>query len=111
MRILWVDRLVELRCAERVVTALDLPADEAIFAFHFPLRPVLPASALLESFAQAATILLETSYAFRRKALPGYFTSARFHRGIWPGAQLVIELVAEQWGPEGAVLKGTRSGW
>jgi 3-hydroxyacyl-[acyl-carrier-protein] dehydratase len=106
MRVLWVDRLLELRFAERVVTALELPADDPIFAHHFPLRPVLPASVLLEAFAQAATILLETSHAFRRKAIPGYFTAAKFRRAIRPGARLVIEMLVEQWSPEGAVLRG-----
>ena len=106
MRFLWVDRVVELHRERRIVVALDVTRDEALFAHHFPLRPMFPASLLFESAAQGGTILLETSLGFTRKALPGYIASAKFYRAIGPGDALRIELDAEQWSEDAAVLDG-----
>jgi hypothetical protein len=66
---------------------------------------VLPASALLESFAQLGTILIETSHGFVLKALPGYLSSAKFYRPVIPGAEVRLEVVVEQWNDQGAVLR------
>jgi len=106
MRHLFVDHVLELACRRRVVATLALPADEEVFALHFPANPVLPASMLMESFAQTATVLLEVSSGFTRKALPGYIKNAKFHRPVRPGANLVLEMEVEQWSDEGAVLHG-----
>jgi 3-hydroxyacyl-[acyl-carrier-protein] dehydratase len=105
MRFLWVDRVVELHRARRIVAALEIPRGGALFAHHFPLRPMFPASLLFESAAQAGTILLETSLGFRRKALPGYIAAAKFYRAIVPGDSLLIEIDAEQWSEDAAVLE------
>src|SRR6185503_6738831 len=57
--------------------------------------PIVPASLLFESFAQAATCLLETSCAFRLKAVPGFVHSAKFHRPVVPGHELKIQVSVE----------------
>lgn len=106
MRHLFVDHVVELACRKRVVATLELAADEEVFAEHFPANPVLPASMLLESFAQTATVLLEVSSGFTRKGLPGFIRNAKFHRPVKPGARILIELDVEQWSDEGALLHG-----
>lgn len=106
MRVLWIDRVLVLVRARRIHARLELAPDEPIFSGHFPLRPTLPASVLLESFAQAGTFLLEPSFGFTRKALPGFYTNAKFHRAVEPGAAVEIEFVADHWGPDGALLRG-----
>ena len=106
MRLLFVDHVLELVCRRRVVAALTLSADEEVFALHFPANPVLPASMLMESFAQTATVLLEVSSGFTRKGLPGFIQNAKFRRPVRPGARLVIEMDVDQWNDEGAVLQG-----
>jgi 3-hydroxyacyl-[acyl-carrier-protein] dehydratase len=105
MRLLWVDRVLELERAARALAILELSPEEPTLRYHFPLRPLLPASALIECFAQVGTILLETSHGFTRKALPGYLSSAKFYRPVVPGADVRIEVVAEQWSHQGAVLR------
>lgn len=105
MRLLWVDRVLELTRAARTLAVLELSSQEPTLRYHFPRRPLLPASALLECFAQAGTILLETSHGFTRKALPGYLSSAKFYRPVVPGAEVRLEVVAEQWNDQGAVLR------
>jgi hypothetical protein len=67
---------------------------------------MLPASALLESFAQTATILLETSGDFTRKAFPAYMTGARFPRPARPPAPLRLTMRVSQQSEDGAVLEG-----
>ena len=106
MRHLYVDHVVELACRRRVVTTLALAPDEEVFAVHFPGNPVLPASMLMESFAQAATVLLEVSSGFTRKGLPGFFQNAKFHRPVKPGPPVTIEMNVEHWSDEGALLQG-----
>ena len=88
MRLLFVDHVLELVCRRRVVAALTLSADEEVFALHFPANPVLPASMLMECFAQTATVLLEVSSGFTRKGLPGFIQNAKFRRPVKPGARL-----------------------
>lgn len=106
MRLLFVDHVLELACRRRVVTILALSAEEEVFRNHFPANPILPASMLMECFAQAATVLLEASSGFTLKGLPGFIQNAKFRRSVRPGAPLVIEMDAEQWSDEGAVLRG-----
>ena len=106
MQFLWLDRVVKLHCAKSIVTALDIPRDEALFVHHFPLRPMFPASLLFESVAQAGTALIESSLGFTRKALPGYIAAAKFYRAIGPGDSLMVALEAESWGEDAAVLAG-----
>lgn len=105
MRLLYLDRVLRLEWRTRIVASVEFPADDPVFLQHFPGRPVVPASQLMESFAQAGTVLLETGFGFRRKALPGYILNAKFHRTADPGV-LTIEMDTEQWSDEGAVLRG-----
>jgi 3-hydroxyacyl-[acyl-carrier-protein] dehydratase len=106
MRRLFVDRVIELRRRRRVVAELELAPDEEIFSWHFPANPILPASLLMECFAQAGTVLIEVSSGFTRKGLPGYYQNAKFSRPVKPGAVVTIELDAESWSDEGALLLG-----
>ena len=105
MRLLYVDHVKRLRRAESIEATLLLSPDERIFSFHFPGNPMLPASLLIECFAQAATILLETTSGFTRKAFPGYIRDAKFHRPIRPAHPTDIQVHVEQWAEEGALLR------
>jgi 3-hydroxyacyl-[acyl-carrier-protein] dehydratase len=95
-----------LEHARRVVATLELPADLEVFAHHFPGNPMLPASTLMEGFAQTASILLETSSRFEMKALPGFVREAKFRRVIRPGLLLTMEMVVEQWHEDAVLLRG-----
>ncbi len=109
MGLLVVDRVAELQYRRRVVVISELSPDEEMFAWHFPANPILPASLLIEYFAQAATILIETSSGFTRKGLPGFIQGAKFHRPVRPEGSLLVEMDAEQWSEEGALLRGRAS--
>ncbi len=105
MRYLFIDRVTSLVYRERIAAVVAFAPDDPIFQWHFPGRPVVPASQLVEAFAQAGTILVETSLAFTRKAMPGFLRGAKFHRAVGPGP-LEIEMIVEQWSGEAAVLHG-----
>jgi 3-hydroxyacyl-[acyl-carrier-protein] dehydratase len=105
VRLLFVDRVTHLTYRTRIAASVEFAPDDPLFAHHFPGRPLVPASQLLESFAQTATILLETGLGFRRKAIPAFILNAKFHRGTGPGT-VAIEMETEQWSDEGAVVRG-----
>jgi 3-hydroxyacyl-[acyl-carrier-protein] dehydratase len=106
VRLLYVDRVVRLHRDQVVETLLDLSDQDDVFRYHFPGNPMLPASILIESFAQAGTIVLETSSGFTRKAFPGYIASARFPRPVRPSAPVRIRMEVRQLSEDGAVLGG-----
>ena len=104
---LFVDRVRRLVKNEEIVACRDLLPSEEIFAHHFPGRPMMPASLLIEAAAQAATILLEVGNEFRDKAFVGYVSQAKFRRVVVPGHEMVIRMMATSVRSDGAVLRGT----
>jgi 3-hydroxymyristoyl/3-hydroxydecanoyl-(acyl carrier protein) dehydratase len=106
VRVLFIDRVLEFHHRERIVARVDLSADEALFSLHFPANPILPASALLEAFAQAATILIEVESRFTLKALPAYIQNAKFIRPVRPAGPVQLDLSVEHWSEDAALLRG-----
>jgi 3-hydroxyacyl-[acyl-carrier-protein] dehydratase len=107
MLFVFVDRVRSLQRRTSIEVTVPLSPGDPIFAVHFPARPMLPASLLLEAFAQAATILIETSSEFRLKAFPAFIRSAKFHRVVPPtGPPLRIRMDADQWEDDGSILRG-----
>jgi 3-hydroxyacyl-[acyl-carrier-protein] dehydratase len=105
LRTYWLDRVLSIVPQRSIVAELDLPPDDEIFRHHFPGNPMLPGSALLEAFAQTASLLLETDRRLQCKVVPGYILGARFLRPIRPGV-LRLEIVVEQSDDDGAVVRG-----
>ncbi len=60
----------------------SLDAGMPLLRAHFPLRPMLPGSILIESFAQLGSLLLEASLGFAKKALPVWIEGVRFRRAV-----------------------------
>jgi 3-hydroxyacyl-[acyl-carrier-protein] dehydratase len=104
VRLILIDRVVRLERDHRIA-AMSLPSLTLdALSFHFPARAVLPASLLIESFAQAATILLEVSAEFRTKAIPAIIENAKFSREVVPGHELKIEAEIDQRREDGALV-------
>ena len=101
-----LDRVHRLERAKRIVASRGVSLSDDLFAEHFPGNPILPASLVFESFAQAATCLLEVSSGFLSKAVPGFVNAAKFHRAVIPGYELSIEMSVESSAAEGALLSG-----
>lgn len=106
MNFVFVNRVQALRRKASIEATVPLSPSDPIFAVHFPANPMLPASLLLEAFAQAGTILIETSCDFRLKAFPAFIRSAKFHRAIRPTGPLSIRMDVEQWEEDASILRG-----
>lgn len=106
MSFLFVDRVWELERDRSIVAARQISVGEEVFREHFPGRPMMPASLLIEASAQAATILLEVSCGFTHKAFVGYVTNAKFRAPVVPGYEMRLEMNVVSADTAGAILKG-----
>ncbi len=89
---LMIDR-VEERSPERVVALKNVSHNEWFFVGHFPERPVMPGTLLLEGMAQTAGVLLHAHEGGKGPAL-GFLVGvdkARFRRPVVPGDQVLYE--------------------
>src|SRR5947209_15431358 len=66
----------------------------------------MPASLLLEAFAQTGTILIETGSGFTRKAFPAFIENAKFRRPVIPGSELRIEMRVSSGADDSVLLTG-----
>lgn len=107
MRFLFIDRIVSLTAHRDVVALKNVALSDEVFRDHFPGCPVMPASLLIESLHQAATVLLEVSSTFSRKALPVMLDRTKFRALVQPGDQLRIQVTLLSLETDSARLDGT----
>lgn len=86
---LMVDRVLE-RGTERAVALKNVSYDEWFFVGHFPDRPIMPGTLLIEGMAQTAGLLLGHGSSEPRGFLVG-IDRARFRRPVVPGDQVIYE--------------------
>lgn len=91
----FLDHVELLERGKAATGTWSLDAWMPLLRAHFPLRPMLPGSILVESFAQLGSLLLEASLGFGRKALPVWIESIRFRRAVEGGdpVEVRVELV------------------
>jgi len=107
MRWLLIHR-VEVLIRGEHVDAVCAPFGES-FPGHFPERPMVPGSFVLEALSQAGTILLETSGGFARKAMPVIVDGAKFRRPVDPSAPMRVVMNCIRKSDADALLSGTVS--
>jgi len=86
---LMIDRVLE-RGAERALALKNVSHDEWFFVGHFPDRPIMPGTLLIEGMAQTAGLLLRRGSSGPRGFLVG-IDRARFRRPVVPGDQVIYE--------------------
>ena len=75
MRWMWIDRVVELETAQRLVAIKNVSLAEEHLHDHFaatgdtPALPVMPASLIIEGMAQSAGILVGHAEGFKEKVI------------------------------------------
>ncbi len=84
---LLVDHIAEHEPGRRIVAVKNVTVNEEFFQGHFPGEPLLPGVLMIESFTQAATILLPGA----RVALRGV-DHAKFRKQVVPGDRLRVEV-------------------
>src|SRR3989440_13024766 len=106
MRWIWIDRFVEFRRGEFARAVKHWSFAEDVFAAHFPEFPVVPAALILEGLAQTGGILVGEARDFKEKVVLAKIPSARFHREVFPGEQLVYDVKVLTLRDEGAQVAG-----
>ncbi len=83
----FVDRVLEMTPATRVVALKNVTVDDPHLQGHFPGNPLVPGVLLVEAMAQTAGLLL----AEGSSAVLAQIRDARFRRPVVPGDQVRIE--------------------
>lgn len=89
-----LDDVVEHEPGVRIVAVKNVTVNEEFFQGHFPGNPVMPGVLMIETFAQAAAVLLldpEDETAALRAVLRGV-DGARFRRQVVPGDRLRVSV-------------------
>jgi UDP-N-acetylglucosamine acyltransferase len=84
---LLVDHIAEHEPGRRIVAVKNVTVSEEFFQGHFPGEPLMPGVLMIESFTQAATLLLPGA----RVSLRGV-DNAKFRKQVVPGDRLRVEV-------------------
>ncbi|MCM0598547.1 3-hydroxyacyl-ACP dehydratase FabZ [Periweissella fabalis] len=97
--ILYMDYVDEMEPGKSIIATKNVTINEQFFQGHFPGNPVMPGVLIIESLAQAASILILSSPDFKGKtAYLGGVNDAKFKRMVKPGdvLKLHIEFVKQR---------------
>ena len=91
--ICYIDYVDELVSGKKIIATKNVTINEAFFRGHFPKTPVMPGVLIIETLAQAASILILKSAEFLGKtAYLGAIHQARFKKVVRPGDVLKLEV-------------------
>lgn len=95
--ILFMDKVDELNPGESIVCTKNVTINEEFFQGHFPGNPVMPGVLIIESLAQAASILILKTEKYRGKtAYLGAIDNAKFRKVVRPGDVLKLHVEMEK---------------
>jgi 3-hydroxyacyl-[acyl-carrier-protein] dehydratase len=109
VRWFWIDRFVEFESeryavAEKAVTLAEEQLDDYVPGF-----PVMPASLIIEGFAQTGGLLVGASRQFQVRTVLAKVGKARFLREARPGDVIRYEVTIDDLRPDGAIVHGESS--
>lgn len=104
---MWIDSVVSFEAGRRMVAVKNVSLAEEHLHQHFPGRPIMPASLMIEGFAQTAGILVGATEGFREKVILAKIASATIDRDVFPGQCIRYDATIERIGAAGASTKGT----
>jgi 3-hydroxyacyl-[acyl-carrier-protein] dehydratase len=91
MRWLWIDRFTAFEPGRSARAVKNVTMAEEHLHDHFPGAPMMPASLVIEGFAQTGGILVGHARDFREKVILAKVVKAIFTREAVPGDQLTYE--------------------
>ncbi|MEI2353159.1 3-hydroxyacyl-ACP dehydratase FabZ [Pediococcus acidilactici] len=97
--ILFMDYVDELEPGKSIIATKNVTINEEFFQGHFPGNPVMPGVLIIESLAQAASILILKSEEFAGKtAYLGAINNAKFRQIVRPGdvLKLHVEMIKKK---------------
>lgn len=115
MRWMWIDRILELEPARRMVAIKNVSLAEEHLHDHFeadPARglaaaPIMPASLMIEGMAQTAGVLVGHAGGFMEKVVLAKVSKAEIDADVTPGRTIRYTAVVERMDASGASTKGT----
>ncbi|WP_304682925.1 3-hydroxyacyl-ACP dehydratase FabZ [uncultured Limosilactobacillus sp.] len=91
--ICYVDYVDDMIPEKKIVATKNVTINESFFRGHFPGNPVMPGVLIIESLAQAASILILKSPRFYKKtAYLGAIHNAKFRAMVRPGDVLKLHI-------------------
>ncbi|MBB1096044.1 3-hydroxyacyl-ACP dehydratase FabZ [Limosilactobacillus sp. BG-MG3-A] len=95
--ICYIDYVDELIPEKKITATKNVTINESFFRGHFPHNPVMPGVLIIETLAQAASILILKSPRFYKKtAYLGAIHKAKFRRMVRPGDVLKLNVTMKK---------------
>ncbi|HYD02329.1 MAG TPA: hypothetical protein VEB22_13965 [Phycisphaerales bacterium] len=115
MRWMWIDRVIELVPAKRLVAIKNVSLAEEHLHDHFaadaerglPSLPVMPACFIIEGMAQSGGVLFGHANRFAYNVVLAKISRAELTRDATPGCTLRYTAEIERLDAAGASVKGT----
>ena len=106
--ICYIDYVDTLEPGKKIVATKNVTINEDFSQGHFPDNPMMPGALILETLAQAGSILILKSEEFLgKRAYIGGINKAKFRQKVVPGDVLTLEVeMIKVKGPVG-VAQGT----
>jgi 3-hydroxyacyl-[acyl-carrier-protein] dehydratase len=103
---LYIDKIIDLEIARRVVAIKNVTINEQFFQGHFPQEPIMPGTLIIEAMAQASTFLFyEPDKEQKLNFYLGIIKDVRFLKPVVPGDQLKIEAQSIRLAEDSAYVK------
>jgi 3-hydroxyacyl-[acyl-carrier-protein] dehydratase len=112
MRWMWIDRVVELVPAQRLVAIKHVSMAEEHLHDHFaadatrPAQPIMPMSLIVEGMAQTAGIMVGHAEHFKHKVILAKVSRAELREDASPGCTLRYTATMERLDATGASTRG-----
>ena len=107
MRWFWIDRFVEFESGRRATALKAVTNTEEQLEGYLAGFPVMPASLIIEGFAQAGGLLVGERGGFQERIVLAKVSRCRFHFEARPGDVLRYEVTVQDIQPMGAIVHGT----